>query len=390
MTLLKNKHLSRFNYKNLIPPFLTERTRAVVNPFVSHKEKVKTRHTQKVFIYDYNAESLEMHEKTNVDECGGYRHSNTITWINIDGFNKHTVEKICTDYDIHALLQEDILSFGQRPKMDDVEDTLFVLLNMLYFNEETSGIEQEQISIAMKGNTIISFQEDPTRDVFNPLRDRLKIASHKIRQRGADYLFYSLLDVTVNSYFTVIEKLGDRIEQLEESLMLKPTRMTFQTINQLRKEIILLKRNTVPVRDLIASLMRSESDLLEERTIKYFKDIYDHIVQANDLTENYRDMITALQDLYLNTVNLRMNEVMKTLAIVTSIMAPATVIGGIFGMNFDVIPYAHHNWGFYGTIVVMLIIPVIMILWFRRRGWFNRDIGPEPTESQTEESTKRT
>lgn len=379
MKLLKNKQLARFSYKNLIPPFLTERTRAVVNPFVSHKEKVKTRHSQKVFIYDYNAEKLEMTEKNNVDECIGYQQEGSITWINIDGFNKHTVEKICADYGIHVLLQEDILSFGQRPKMDDVEGTLYVLLNMLYFNQETSGVEQEQISIAMKGNTIISFQEDPTRDVFNPLRDRIKIASHKIRQRGVDYLFYSMLDVMVDSYFDVIEKLGDRIESLEESLLLKPTRMTFQTINQLRKEIILLKRNTVPVRDLIAALMRSESELLEERTIKYFKDIYDHVVQANDLTENYRDMITALQDLYLNTVNLRMNEVMKTLAIVTSIMAPATVIGGIFGMNFDVIPYAHHKWGFYGTVIVMILIPILMILWFRRRGWFNRDIADETT-----------
>jgi len=245
---------------------------------------------------------------------------------------------------------------------------------MLYYNPITCGIEQEQISIILAKNTVISFQEDADRDVFDPIREKLKINSHKIRLRGADYLFYSLIDEIVDSYFSVIEKLGERIEEVEELLMQKANRQSFQSINQLRKEIILLKRNTAPVRDLVSGFMRSESELLDERTSKYFKDVYDHIVQANELTENYRDMVMSLQDLYLNTVNLRMNDVMKTLAIVTTVMAPATVIGGIFGMNFDVIPYAHQQWGFYVTVFAMIFIPVIMIFWFRRRGWFQKDL----------------
>jgi magnesium transporter len=141
-------------------------------------------------------------------------------------------------------------------------------------------------------------------------------------------------------------------------------------INQLRKELIVLKRNIAPVRDLMSSLIRSESELLNDRTTKYFKDVYDHIVQAYDLSENYRDMMTSMQDLYVNNVNLRLNEVMKVMAIVTCILAPATVIGGIFGMNFEVIPYAHHQWGFYFAVGLMLLIPVWMIWVFRKRGWF--------------------
>jgi magnesium transporter len=144
----------------------------------------------------------------------------------------------------------------------------------------------------------------------------------------------------------------------------------FHQINLIRKDLMLLKRNTTPVRDLVAAILRSDNPLLNDNTTKYYKDVHDHIMQANDLVDNYRELVNTLQEMYFNNINLRMNEVMKTLAILTTVMAPATVIGGIFGMNFDIIPYAHHEWGFYGTVVVMVAIPIIMIWWFRRRGWF--------------------
>ncbi len=380
MPTTKRNRIQRFTYKKLISPFIKQRTRAVVNPFVPPKAKTNQNTARTIFIYDYNSEKVNYYTTTKTEDCFIFQETPSITWINMDGINKEEVEKICKKFDVHFLIQEDILSYGQRPKMDEVENILYVLLNMLFFNAETGGIEQEQISIILGKNVVISFQEDALRDVFDPIREKLKIGAHKIRQRGADYLFYSLIDVIVDSYFLVIEKLGERIELIEEQLMQKADRNSFQTINQLRKEIILLKRNTVPVRDLLAGIMRSENDLLEEGTTKYFKDVYDHIVQANDLTENYRDMVMSLQDLYLNTINLRMNDVMKTLAIVTTVMAPATVIGGIFGMNFEVIPYAHQQWGFYATVSSMIVIPIIMILWFRRRGWFQRDLPAEKEE----------
>jgi magnesium transporter len=174
----------------------------------------------------------------------------------------------------------------------------------------------------------------------------------------------------VDSYFPVIEKVGERIEKAEEDLMAGMGKKAFHEINMVRKDLILLKRNTTPVRDLIAAILRSDSSLLQDDTTKYYKDVYDHIMQANDLVDNYRELLNTLQDIYFNNVNLRMNEVMKTLAILTTVMAPATIIGGIFGMNFDVIPYAHHKWGFYGTVFFMLFIPLIMLAIFKRRGWF--------------------
>jgi magnesium transporter len=277
---------------------------------------------------------------------------------------------VANHFGVHSLLVEDILSINQRPKTDEVEGVLFCLLNMLYYNDEKQTVEQEQISIVLGKDFVISFQEDASRDVFNPLRDRLKMASSKARQRGADYLCYTMLDLIVDNYYLVMEKLGDRIELLEEEVIRHSNKRSLAKINQLRKELIVLKRNTVPVRDLINGILRSESDLLEDRNTKYFKDIYDHIVQAIDLSENYRDIMMSMSDLYINNVNLKMNEVMKVMAIVTCLLAPATVIGGIFGMNFDKIPYLHNEYGFWIAVSIMLIIPVWMIVMFRKRGWF--------------------
>jgi magnesium transporter len=263
------------------------------------------------------------------------------------------------------------LSMNQRPKMDEVDGILFCLLNMLYYNDQNKTVEQEQISIALGKDFVISFQEDATRDVFDALRNKLRMSNSKIRQSSADYLCYSMLDLIVDNYFVVMEKLGERIELLEEEVIRSSNTQSLAKITQLRKEMIVLKRNIAPVRDILSSIQRSESDLLDDRTTKYFKDVYDHIIQAYDLSENYRDIMVSMQDLYINNVNLRMNEVMKVMAIVTCLLAPATVIGGIFGMNFDKnVNFFHQPWGFFTAVTLMLIIPIWMLWVFRKRGWF--------------------
>jgi magnesium transporter len=289
---------------------------------------------------------------------------------NVDGIRKADIETICNHYGIHNLIVEDILSLGQRPKMDEINGLVFCLLNMLYFNERDSTVETEQISIILGKNYVISFQEDASRDVFDPLRERLKFGNTKVRQQGADFLFYSLIDMIVDNYFVVMEKLGEKIETLEEDIVRSPNTRSLAKINMLRKEMIVLKRSVAPVRELINGILRSDCELLEERTEKYFKDVYDHIIQANDLAENYRDMMMNLHDLYLSNVNLKMNEVMKVMAVVTCLLAPATVIGGIFGMNFETIPLLHNKWGFLICVCIMLFIPLVMIRIFRKRGWF--------------------
>jgi magnesium transporter len=354
----------------LEPLFGMQRTKEVLrsNPtIIPQREEAKE---IRVSVYDYNAEEYNELQSHSVDDCLHFKESNRISWINIDGIRKSDVEHVCQHFGIHPLLVEDILSVNQRPKMDEVEGVMFCLLNMLYFNEGKRVVETEQISLVLGQDFVISFQEDASRDVFDPLRNRLKMPKGQNRQRSADYLLYSMLDLIVDNYFVVMEKLGETIEEIEEEVIRKSNTRSLARINQVRKEHIILKRNIVPVRDMVSAIIRSESDLLEDRNTKYFKDVYDHILQANDLIENYRDILVSMQDLYISNVNLKLNEVMKVMAIVTCLLAPATVIGGIFGMNFDIIPYAHHQWGFYFAVAVMLLIPLWMLWVFRKRGWF--------------------
>jgi magnesium transporter len=362
------KRRNYFSY--ILNPLDLLRTKKVlqVNPTIApeRKEEQETR----IFVYDYDAASIEEKEIATVPQCFGYMESPKVTWLNVDGLRKTDVESICNHYGVHYLITEDILSLGQRPKMDDIDGLVFCLLNMLYFNEKDSSVETEQISIVLGKNFVISFQEDAHRDVFNPLREKLRINGSRLRQSGPDFLFYALIDMIVDNYYVVMEKLGDRIETLEEDIIRNANNRTLAKINMLRKEMIVLKRSVAPVRELVNGILRSESPLIEERTEKYFKDVYDHIVQANDLAENYRDMMMNLQDLYLSNVNLKMNEVMKVMAIVTCLLAPATVIGGIFGMNFEQLPIIHNKYGFFIAAFFMLLIPVWMIIVFRRRGWF--------------------
>jgi len=350
--------------------FGTRRTREILNQnptVIPHREDSKE---VRITVHDYTGSSFQMHELTRVEDCFPFLTSHTISWINIDGIRKSDVETVCNHFGVHPLIQEDILSMNQRPKMDEIDNILFCLLNMLYYNSEQQSVEHEQISIVLGKNFVLSFQEDASRDVFNSLREKLKLSSSRIRQGGADYLCYTMLDLIVDHYYLVMEKLGDRIEELEEEVVRNSNKISLAKINTLRKELIVLKRNMAPVRDLINGFIRSESDLLDDHNTKYFKDVHDHIMQANDLSETYRDMMINMHDLYINNINLKMNEVMKVMAIVTCVLAPATVIGGIFGMNFDIIPYTHYPWGFYLAVGFMLLVPIWMLFAFKKRGWF--------------------
>lgn len=357
--------------KQLIEPiFNSHRTTEIFNynPAVP-KGREDVQHSN-LYVFSYNAQSIEKLELTNIEAAFPFRESDKVSWVNIDGLCKKDVEKVCWHFGIHNLLIEDILSIGQRPKMDDLEGVLFCLLNMLYFNEQKCCVEQEQISIVLGKNFVITFQDEAHRDVFNGIREKLNFSGSKLRIRGADYLCYSLLDVIVDHYFEVMENLGDKIEDLEEEIIRNSNKRSLAKLNSFRKELIVLKRNVAPVRELVNGFNKTESDLLNENTNKYFKDVYDHIIQANDVADNYRDILANLQDLYLSQVNLKLNEVMKVMAIVTCLLAPATVIGGIFGMNFDIIPIAHLKWGFYVTVALMLLIPLVMVIIFKKRGWF--------------------
>lgn len=322
-------------------------------------------------VFDYDVASYEEKKNVSFEECLGYKDSKRITWINVDGIRKADVEKICAAYNVHHLLVEDVISTGQRAKMDDSENVILTLLPMIYYNKNTGQVEVEQVSIILGPDFVLSFQEDPSRDMFDSIRERIRNGGPRLRKGTSDYLCYCLIDVIVDGYFAIIERISERIEKLEDRLLLQQRdQAMLSKLSILRREVMVMRRSISPVRELVQSFIRSESDLLEEEHERYYKDVLDHITQANEYVENHRDMVMNLQDLSMSQINLRMNEVMKVFTLLATLMAPATLIGGIFGMNFEVIPMSHQKDGFYVTVGLMLAIPLLMLLYFKRKGWF--------------------
>ncbi len=291
-------------------------------------------------------------------------------WIHVEGIIHSEVEKLCNYYNIHSLFIEDILSADQRAKMDDAEGVLFFLLYAIRLTPSHQHIKKEQISIVVGKNFVISFEERKNNSCVQELLQKLQARGGKFRIKEVDYLCYMIIDHIVDNYYPALEKMGEVLEQLESEIMGKSNHKSLAKVNMFRKEILLMKKQIVPVRDILSNLLKNDNRLFSEKTKKYFKDVYDHINQAYDTVESYRDMMITLQELYINKLNMRMNEVMKVLAIVTCLMAPASVISGIFGMNFSNMPALDNNMGFYVAIAIMFIIPVLMLIVFKKRNWF--------------------
>jgi magnesium transporter len=320
-------------------------------------------------IYEYDERSCESFQSESLKDCQPSG-SGRLQWINVDGLRKSEVETLCRHFQIHPLLVEDILSKGQRAKADDMEVQLFALLPMLSYNEDTAMVSSEQLSLVIGSNFVLSFQPDPKRDPFNPIRQKLNKADSPIRKKGADYLAYSLIDAVVDDYFAVLEKLSTRLDNLEDLVFSRPNKSILFKLSLLRHEIMVMKRSMMPVRELINNFRNSDSLLIDPAIKKYFKDIYDHITLAIEYNENYREMVINLQELYMNQVNTRMNEVMKILTVVTTLLAPATVISSIYGMNFSQIPFSGSQHGFLVIVLIMLSFSALMLFIFKKKGWF--------------------
>lgn len=367
---MKNK--SKLRYLQYLNPLELLQTKKILqsNPTVTDSRRPISE--SKLSLYTYSSEVCREVVQPPLDSLKKLTlTSNVVHWLNLDIINSETVERVAQALGLHALLTEDILNVHQRPKLDEFDGTLSLVMQMLYYNDEKQSIENEQVSFVLKDHLLLTFQDDAARDLFNPIRDRLKAEGSRLRNSGPDALLHALVDAVVDHYFVVLEKLGTQIEKLEEELVAVDQDPYFMNrINAFRKDLIFFKRNVEPVREMINNVLRTENRLIPEPRKKYFKDIYDNTLHVNDLTENYRDLINSLRDLYLSKMNLKMNEVMKFLAIVTTLLAPATVIGGIFGMNFDKIPYLHHQNGFWIASFFMLIIPIAMLMYFRKKGWF--------------------
>ncbi|HUV80617.1 MAG TPA: magnesium/cobalt transporter CorA [Candidatus Bathyarchaeia archaeon] len=322
-----------------------------------------------ITLFDYDRERYEEKELKSVEECFPYKDTPTVSWINIAGIHQvEIMEKIGNHFGIHPLAIEDILNTGHRPKMDDMDDYLFIVLKMLNYNEEDDEIDAEQVSIIIGQNFVISFQEKEG-DVFEPVRERIRKNRGRIRKMGADYLAYALLDSIVDNYFTILEKIGERIESLEEELVENPSTQTLQEIHSLKSGMIFLRKSVWPLREVISELERGESPLIKETTVIYLRDVYDHSIQVIDTVETFRDMISGMLDVYLSSISNKMNEVMKVLTIIATIFIPLTFLAGVYGMNFKYMPELEWYQGYFAVLCVMVIIGIGMVIYFRKKKW---------------------
>ena len=322
-----------------------------------------------ISVLDYAADHVEEAALTSADQCVAFKDKPTVTWINITGLHDVDVlQRIGECYGIHPLVLEDILNTQQRPKVEDFDDYLFIVLKMIDLDPETKEITAEQISLVVGDNFVLSFQEAPG-DVFENVRERLRSGRRRIRERGADYLGYALLDAVVDHYFVVLEALGNHIEDLEDELVEDPDRETLHSIYTLKRELIYLRRSVWPLREVLSFLSRGESRLVQQETIAYLRDVYDHTIQVIDTIESFRDIIGGMHDTYLSSVSNRMNEVMKVLTIFASIFIPLTFFAGIYGMNFDYMPELHWRWSYPTLLSVMFVATLGMLVYFRKRKW---------------------
>jgi magnesium transporter len=318
---------------------------------------------------DYDDQHVQEKQVASTEECFPFRETPTVTWINVDGLHDVSViEKLGKAFDLHPLLLEDILSTAQRPKFEDYEKHLFVVLRMLHFGDDLPTIETEQVSLILGPNFVLSFQER-VGDVFDIVRDRIRNGKGRVRRFGADYLAYSLLDAIVDSYFAVLEKVGEKIEDLEEELVSDPNQATLRRIHGLKREMINLRRSIWPLRELVNGLHRSESTLITKSTSIYLRDVYDHTIHLIDTIESYRDMISGMLDIYLSSVSNRMNAVMKVLTIIATLFIPLTFIAGVYGMNFEHMPELRWRYGYAAIWAVMIVVASIMLVYFRRKRW---------------------
>ena len=305
-----------------------------------------------------------------MEDCFPYKNKSTVTWINIDGIHRvDIIESIGKHFGVHSLVLEDILNTGQRPKMDNYGDYLFIVLKMIYCNGKESEIVAEQISLILGSNFVISFQEETEKDVFNPVRERIRSGCGRIRKMGPDYLAYALMDAIVDNYFAVLESLGEQIELLQEELIADPRPETLQAINHLKREMIFLRKSVWPLREVVSGLERGESPLIKSETGIFLRDLYDHTIQTMDTLETCRDMLSGMLDIYLSSISNRMNAVMKVLTIIATIFIPLTFIVGIYGMNFKYMPELEWRWSYPLVLLVMAAIAVSMLIYFRRKKW---------------------
>ena len=320
-----------------------------------------------VTVFRYSTTSCEELQVEQVDQLSPPADESVI-WINVGGVHKvEMVETLGKQFSLHPLLLEDVMNTDQRPKLDDYEAYIFLVMKMLSLTDR-KDIAVEQVSFVLGKNYVISFQENGT-DVFQPVRERLRGGKGRLRQSGADYLLYALVDAIVDQYFAVLELSGEQIEAVQQAVVDDPKPETLNEIHALKRQLLFVRRAVWPLRDVMTNLSRSDCPFLQHPTKLFFRDVYDHVVQIVDTIEILREMVSASLDIYLSSVSYRLNAIMRVLTVITTIFMPLSFIASIYGMNFEYMPELRSPWGYPLVLGVMAAVGVGMLVLFRNKRW---------------------
>jgi magnesium transporter len=322
----------------------------------------------KVTVLDYDAENAREWEGSDVTKLAAYSGEPSVAWISVNGLNNvGQIEKIGAGFAIHPLVLEDILNTHQRPKQEDYGEYLYIVLQAFVL-EEDGAMASEQVSLIVGEGYVLSFQESD-RDLFKTVRERINGCKGRIRREGADYLAYSLIDTVVDNYFVVLEALGERLEDLEETLVTGPGQDALQEIHTLKREMLFFRKALWPLREVVGALSRGESPLLKQGTLPYVRDAYDHTIQVIDTLETYRDILSGLLDIYLSSISNRLSQIMKVLTIISTIFIPLTFVAGVYGMNFEYMPELKWEYVYPAVLLLMFAVGMVMVRFFRTRKW---------------------
>jgi len=325
--------------------------------------------TTRLTLLHYDEQHAVEQEVKTARECLALRDTPGVSWINVTGLHEvETLAQFADAFGLHPLVLEDILNTDQRPKLEDYGEYLYIVIKRLGNGAPANEISTEQISLILGHNLVISFLESDS-GVFNGVKDRILNNRGRIRRLGADYLAYTLMDAVVDNYFAIFEKLGERIEILQETIISRPTPASLQTLHALKRELLFLRKSVWPLREVVSGLQRGDSTLIHKDTWFYLRDVYDHTIHVIDTIETYRDMLASMMDIYLSSLSIRLNEVMKVLTIIATIFMPLTFIVGLYGMNFQHMPELSWRWGYPLVLLVMAGVTAGMLVFFRRKKW---------------------
>ncbi len=336
--------------------------------FLVHVGKVHP-HENTITVVNYNKTSLEKSTVNSIEEVLTYRNTDSITWVMIEGLKDiATIDAIGKHFKIHALVLEDILNTHQRPKFEEFDDFLYIVIKALAQGNGDFDVEYEQISLLILDQFVFTFKEKPDQ-IFEPILNRLENEKSLLRNHGSDFLAYVIMDTIVDEYFALQDAFDESIEAIEDELLSNPSTKTLGHIQKLRRELIFIRRSISPVRELLAAIQRSESSLLEQRTHRYFGDIYDHAIRIIESMESYRDLLADMLDIYLSSISNKMNETMKVLTVFASIFIPLTFIAGVYGMNFDYMPELRWKWAYPALWAFFIGVSVLLLLYFKKKKW---------------------